>query len=69
MEDYAKMYAVLCGAIDDVIDELERLPEAAGCAQRLKDALLQAEEIYCSGEKASPSGTAFTPAEPLSQLR
>ena len=51
MENYAKMYAVLCGAIDDVIDELERLPEAAGCAQRLKDALLQAEEIYCSGEK------------------
>lgn len=23
MEDYAKMYAVLCGAIDDVIDGLE----------------------------------------------
>ena len=26
MEDYAKMYAVLCGAIDDVIDGLEALP-------------------------------------------
>ena len=29
MEDYAKMYAVLCGAIDDVIDGLEALPGAA----------------------------------------
>ena len=26
MKDYAKMYAVLCGAIDDVIDGLEALP-------------------------------------------
>lgn len=33
MEDYAKMYAVLCGAIDDVIDGLEALPGA--CPQFL----------------------------------
>lgn len=41
MEDYAKMYAVLCGAIDDVIDGLEALPGAAEYAQHLKAALLQ----------------------------
>ena len=49
MEDYAKMYAVLCGAIDDVIDGLEALPGAAEYAQHLKAALLQTEEIYCGG--------------------
>ena len=56
MEDYAKMYAVLCGAIDDVIDGLEALPGAAEYAQHLKAALLQAEEIYCSVEKTPPRG-------------
>ena len=56
MKDYAKMYAVLCGAIDDVIDGLEALPGAAEYAQHLKAALLQTEEIYCGGENASPSG-------------
>lgn len=34
MEDYAKMYAVLCGAIDDVIDGLEALTKCA-CPQFL----------------------------------
>ena len=56
MEDYAKMYAVLCGAIDDVIDGLEALPGAAEYAQHLKAALLQTEEIYCGGENSSPPG-------------
>lgn len=50
------MYAVLCGAIDDVIDGLEALPGAAEYAQHLKAALLQTEEIYCGGENASPPG-------------
>lgn len=46
MADYKKMYAILCGAVDDVIDPLERIPLARGCAQKLKEALLEAEEIY-----------------------
>lgn len=28
MPDYKKMYAILCGAIDDVIDPLEEIPLA-----------------------------------------
>lgn len=46
MADYKKMYAILCGAVDDVIDPLERIPLARGCAQKLKEALLEAEEVY-----------------------
>ena len=46
MPDYEKMYALLCGAIDDVIDPLEKIPLARDCVRRLKAALLEAEEIY-----------------------
>ena len=46
MPDYKKMYAVLCGAIDDVIDPLEKIPLARDCVEKLKAALLEAEEIY-----------------------
>ncbi len=46
MADYRKMYYVLCKAIDDVIDPLERIPLAVPYAQRLKSSLLEAEEIY-----------------------
>ena len=46
MPDYKKMYAVLCGAIDDVIDPLEKIPLARDCVKSLKAALLEAEEIY-----------------------
>ena len=28
MPNYQKMYAILCGAIDDVIDPLEKIPLA-----------------------------------------
>ena len=28
MADYQKMYALLCGAVDDVIDPLEQIPLA-----------------------------------------
>ena len=37
MADYQKMYALLCGAVDDVIDPLEQIPlaipyaSAGGC--------------------------------------
>ena len=46
MADYEKMYAVLCGAIDDVIEPLERIPLARSSAAILRSALLRAEEIY-----------------------
>ena len=46
MADYRKMYHVLCRAIDDVIDPLERIPLAVPYVQQLKKALLEAEEIY-----------------------
>ena len=41
MADYQKLYALLCGVIDDVIDPLE-LPYA----KKLRRALVQAEELY-----------------------
>lgn len=46
MADYEKMYAALCGAIDDVIEPLERIPLARASAAVLRSALLRAEEIY-----------------------
>lgn len=46
MADYRKMYYVLCKAIDDVIDPLDRIPLAVSAARQLKAALLEAEEIY-----------------------
>lgn len=46
MADYQKMYALLCGSIDDVIDGLEKIPLALPYANMLKKALLDAEEIY-----------------------
>ena len=46
MTDYRKMYYVLCKAIDDVIDPLDRIPLAKPYAEQLQKALLEAEEIY-----------------------
>lgn len=46
MADYQKMYAILCGAIDDVIPSLESIPPALSCARRLCAALEQAETLY-----------------------
>ena len=46
MPDYKKMYAILCGAIDDVIDPLEEIPLAVPSARKLRDALEEAEELY-----------------------
>ena len=46
MVGYRKMYYVLCRAIDDVIDPLERIPLAVPYVRQLKKALLEAEEIY-----------------------
>ena len=46
MADYQKMYAILCGAVDDVIDPLEKILLARECVKKLKAALLEAEEIF-----------------------
>ena len=55
MPDYRKMYAVLCGALDDVIDPLEQIPLACPSAAILRTALLHAEEIYLqTSQPASP---------------
>lgn len=35
MIDYPKMYALLCGAIDDVLDELYNIPETVAIAEKL----------------------------------
>ena len=48
MTDYKKMYAILCRAIDNSIDPLEQIPHARSEAEKLKAALLEAEEIYIS---------------------
>ena len=46
MNDYKKMYAVLCGAIDDVIEPLRAIPAAYPQMCKLQTALLEAEEIF-----------------------
>ena len=46
MPDYKKMYTVLCAAIDGEIDALKEIPLAFASANRLENALLEAEEIY-----------------------
>lgn len=46
MADYKKMYAVLCGAVDTVIEPLEQIPLALPAEEILHRALLDAEEIY-----------------------
>ena len=46
MADYKKMYAVLCAAIDGEIDALKEIPLALASANRLENALLEAEDIY-----------------------
>ena len=43
MADYQKMYAILCGAVDDALMGLEQGSSAACIALRLRLAL---EEIY-----------------------
>lgn len=50
MADYRKMYAVLCGAIDDVLDDLQTIPLAQPYARQLHSALLTAEDIYVDTE-------------------
>lgn len=51
MADYKKMYAVLCAAIDGVIDDLEQFPQTWRQAQALRRALEEAETIYTDSEE------------------
>ena len=46
MTDYAKLYARLCGAIDEVLDELGTIPEARHAREQLQAAILDAEARY-----------------------
>lgn len=46
MTDYAKLYARLCGAIDEVLDELGTIPEARHAREKLQVAILDAEAQY-----------------------
>ncbi len=46
MTDYRKMYYVLCRAADKAIDLLEGIPAAERAEKTLRDALLEAEEIF-----------------------
>ena len=50
MADYQKMYAVLCGTIDEVIPVLECIPPALPCAHALCTALEQAEALYIEAD-------------------
>ena len=46
MTDYEKLYARLCGAIDEVLDELGTIPEARHAREKLQAAILDAEAQY-----------------------
>ena len=51
MNEYKKMYAVLCGAIDDVIEPLRAIPAAYPQMRKLQAALWEAEEIFISAKE------------------
>lgn len=55
MADYKRMYTSSCKAIDDVIDPLERIPLAYPWTLRLRNALLEAENIYIESDQAGDS--------------
>ena len=59
MTDYAKLYARLCGAIDEVLDELGPIPEARRAREKLQAAILDAEAQYLdTAEEEIPAGDA-----------
>lgn len=59
MTDYAKLYARLCGAIDEVLDELGTIPEARHTREKLQAAILDAEAQYLdTAEEEIPAGDA-----------
>ena len=59
MTNYAKLYARLCGAIDEVLDELGTIPEARQAREKLQAAILDAEAQYLdTAEEKMPAGDA-----------
>lgn len=50
MEDWKRMYAILCGAISDALDVLPLTPENMPAVELLHDTLEKAEELYISAE-------------------
>lgn len=49
-----KPYAILCGAVSDVLDALPAIPENVRVRWLLEHALHQAEELYCEAEANEP---------------
>lgn len=47
MPEYQKMYAVLCGAISDALDNFENKTKVK---RILEDSLLQTEEMYINSD-------------------
>lgn len=59
MTDYEKLYARLCGAIDEVLDELGTIPKAQHAWGKLQAAILDAEAQYLdTEEEKKPAGDA-----------
>ena len=59
MTNYAKLYARLCEAIDEVLDELGTIPEAQHAREKLQAASLDAEAQYLdAAEEKMPAGDA-----------
>ena len=57
MTNYAKLYARLCGAIDEVLDELGTIPEAQHAREKLQAAILDTEAQYLdTAEEKMPAG-------------
>ena len=52
MADYQKMYAVLCGAIDEVIPFWNAFHRRSPCARALCTAPEQAEALYIEADEA-----------------
>ena len=46
MPNYKRMYALLCGAMSDAVDEMADIPDAAVARRMLVRAMQQAEELY-----------------------
>lgn len=55
MELYRKMYAIVCAAASEAIDQIERERAPETAAHLLRTALLEAEELYTSADE-TPDG-------------
>ena len=52
MADNQKVYAILCGAVDDALTELARTPSCTHITTRLMAALSRAGTLYLDAEDA-----------------